>query len=349
MANAPQAPRFAAPAHHGDRALAQELFGMKLSRRSVISATVAGAAHIALPAWSQSFPARPLKLICPWPAGGATDIVMRAFAESATKILGQQVVIDNKPGAGGTLGAVDLVNARPDGYTLSQVPFGVFRIPHMQKTSYDTLKDFTWIICMTGYTFGIVVKADSPIKSIKDLVDFARANPGKFSYGSTGTGTSPHLAVEEFAQRAGIQLNHIPFKGNAENMQALLGGHVMASSDSTGWANHVDAGTMRLLATYGSKRTKRWSSAPTLDELGYKTVSDSPFGVCGPKNMDPAVVKTLHDAFKRVLDDPAVIAVLDKYDQPIIYMNTADYTRWARETFNAEKATMDRLGLSAKS
>lgn len=321
----------------------------RLSRRTVLVAAASGAASVAVPAWSQGFPARPIKLICPWPAGGSTDIVMRAFADSTTKALGQQVLIENKPGAGGTLGAAELVSARPDGHTLSQVPFGVFRLPHMQKTPYDTLRDFTWIICMTGYTFGLVVRADSPIRSIKDLVDYAKANPGRFTYGSTGIGTSPHLAVEEFAQRAGIQLNHIPFKGNAENMQALLGGHVMAASDATGWANQVDAGTMRLLATYGSKRTKRWPSVPTLDELGYKTVSDSPFGVCGPKNMEPAVVKTLHDAFKKVLDDPAVMAVLDKYDQPIIYMNTADYTAWARETFAAEKSTMDRLGLSAKS
>lgn len=320
-----------------------------ISRRTVLTTAALSAATLATPAArAQAFPARPIKLICPWPAGGATDIVMRAFAESASKGLGQQVVIDNKPGAGGTMGAVELVSARPDGHTVSQVPFGVFRIPHMQKTAYDTLKDFTWIICMTGYTFGLVVKADSPIKSIKDLVDYARVNPGKFSYGSTGTGTSPHLAIEEFAQRAGIQLNHIPFKGNAENMQALLGGHVMGASDSTGWANHVDSGAMRLLATYGSKRTKRWPNVPTLDELGYKTVSDSPFGVCGPKNMDPAVVKTLHDAFRKTLEDPAVLAVLEKYDQPVIYMNTADYTKWAREMFAAEKATMDRLGLSAK-
>lgn len=156
-------------------------------------------------------PGRPIRLICPWSAGGSTDAVLRALGESAGKALGQQIVIENKGGAGGMLGAAELVGAKPDGYTLSQLPHGVFRIPHMQKTSFDTLKDFTWIVCLTGYTFGLVVPADSPIKSVKDLVDYAKANPGKFTYGSTGTGTRPHLAVEEFAQRAGIQLNHIPF------------------------------------------------------------------------------------------------------------------------------------------
>ena len=173
-----------------------------MKRRTLITAV--GAGTLAQLSLAQSYPARPIKYICPWPAGGSTDVVMRSLAESASKALGQQVVVENKPGAGGMLGAVEMLNARPDGYTLCQIPQGAFRIPHMQKVSYDTLRDFTWIACLTGYTYGIVVQSESPIKSIKDLVDFAKANPGKFSYGSTGTGTSPHLAVEEFAQKAGI-------------------------------------------------------------------------------------------------------------------------------------------------
>jgi tripartite-type tricarboxylate transporter receptor subunit TctC len=296
----------------------------------------------------QAFPSRPIRYICPWPAGGSTDAVMRALAESASRALGQQVVVENKPGAGGTLGANELVSARPDGYTLAQLPQSVFRLPHMQKMAFNTLTDFTWIACLTGYTFGMVVPATSPIRNIADLVAWAKARPGEFTYGSTGTGTSPHLAVEEFAQRAGIQLNHVPFKGNAENMQAVLGGHVMAASDATGWAPHVESGRLRLLATYGSQRTRRWPQVPTLDELGYKTVSDSPFGVCGPKGMDTAVVQTIHDAFRKTLDDPAVRASFDRYDQTVIYMNTADYTRFARETFEAERSTVERLGLARK-
>lgn len=320
------------------------------NRREFLTGLGAAGALAAAPATlrAQAFPARPIKYICPWPAGGSTDIVMRAFAESAGKALGQTVLVENKPGAGGTLGAIEMVNARPDGYTLAQLPVGVFRIPHMQKVQFDTLKDFTWIACLTGYTFGFVVRADSPIKSVKDLVDYAKANPGKFTYGHTGNGTSPHLAVEEFAQRAGIQLQPVPYKGNAENMQGILGGHVMGASDATGWGPHVDAGKLRLLATYGSKRTKRWPQVATLEQMGYQTVSDSPFGVCGPKNMDPAVARTLHDAFRKTLDDPAVQAVLDKYDQSVIYMDTAAYTKYARETMESEKKLIERLGLANK-
>ncbi|KQP35227.1 tripartite tricarboxylate transporter substrate binding protein [Pseudorhodoferax sp. Leaf274] len=319
-------------------------------RRLFLARSAGALAAVAAPAVlrAQAYPARPIRYICPWPAGGSTDAVIRSLADSAGRILGTSVIVDNKPGAGGTLGALELVNAKPDGYVVSQLPHGVFRIPHMQKVSFDVLRDFTWIACLTGYTFGLVVPATSPIKSIQDYVAYAKANPGRMTYGHTGAGTSPHLAMEEFAQRAGIQLVHVPFKGNADNMQAVLGEHVMSASDATGWGPHVEAGKLRLLATYGSKRTKRWPNVPTLDELGYQTVSDSPFGVCGPKGMDPAVVRVLHDAFRKTLDDPAVLATFDKFDQTVIYKNTEDYTRFARESFASEKATIERLGLAAK-
>jgi tripartite-type tricarboxylate transporter receptor subunit TctC len=320
------------------------------SRRHFLHTSAAAAATVALPnlVQAQSFPSKPIRLICPWPAGGSTDIVMRSIAESAGKALGGTVLIDNKPGASGMLGPNELVNAKPDGYTLSQLTIGVLRLPHMQKMQFDPLKDFTYVACLTGYTFGIVVRADSPIKSIKDLVDFAKANPEKFTFGSTGNGTTPHLAVEEFASKAGIKLTHVPFKGNADGMQALLGGHIMAHSDATGWGPHVEAGTCRLLATYGSKRTKRWPQIPTLNELGYDTVSDSPFGIGAPKGMDPALTQRLHDAFKKTLEDPAVLNTFEKYDQSVIYMNTAEYTQFARDNYLKEKAVIERIGLAAK-
>ena len=321
------------------------------SRRTFVQASVAAAATMALPSLSQAqaFPAKPIKLICPWPAGGSTDAVMRSLAESASKALGGQVIVENKPGASGMLGPNELVRAAPDGYTLSQITIGVARLPHMQKMQFDPLKDFTFIACLTGYTFGVVVKADSPIKSIKDLVDFAKANPGQFTYGSTGNGTTPHLAFAEFASKAKIDVTHVPFKGSTDGLQAVLGGHVMSHSDATGWAPQVEAGTMRLLATYGSKRTKRWPNVPTLNELGYDTVSDSPFGIGGPKGMDPAVVKKLHDAFRQTLQDPAVLASFDKYDQSVIYMGTDEYTQFIRNTYQSEKAVIERLGLAMKS
>ena len=317
------------------------------SRRNVLKTLAVGAGTLAAPAWSQaSYPSRPIKLICPWPAGGSSDQVMRALADATGRVLGGTMVVENKPGASGMLGPNELVSAKPDGYTLSQLTIGVLRLPHMQKMMFNPLSDFTYIACLTGYTFGMAVRADSPHKTIKDLVTFAKANPGKFSYGSTGNGTTPHLAVEEFAMKAGIELQHVPFKGSSDGLQALLGGHISAHSDATGWAPHVDAGTMRLLATYGSKRTKRWAQVPTLNELGFETVSDSPFGIGAPRGMDPALTKRLDEAFKKALEDPQVIASFEKYDQPVIYMGSDEYARFAQRTFVSEKRLIEKLGLA---
>ena len=295
---------------------------------------------------AQSFPSRPITLYSPWAVGGTTDIVMRAFAESATKVFGQAVVVEARPGAGGILGALAVSQARPDGYTLSQMPISVFRVPHMQKVAFHPVNDFSYVICVTGYTFGMVVQAESPLKNLRDLIAFAKANPEKFTYGSPGTGTTPHLVVEDFAARVGVKLTHVPFKGVSEGVQAVLGGHVMAHSDSTGWAPQVDGGRLRLLVTYGSKRTKRWSHIPNLKEEGVDTFSDSPFGFAGPKGMDPAVVKVLHDGFRKTLDDPSVLKTLERYDQPVIYLDPDGYTKFARDTFQAERSTIERLGLA---
>ena len=320
------------------------------ARREFVQASLAIAVASALSGATnaQAFPAKPIRLICPWPAGGATDAVMRVIAESAGKMLGGTMLVENKPGASGMLGPNELVKSAPDGYTLSQLTIGVARLPHMQKMQFDPLKDFTYIACLTGYTFGIVVRSDSSIKNIRDLVEYAKANPERFTYGSPGAGTTPHLAVEEFASRAGIKVTHIPYKGTAEGIQALLGAHVMSHSDSTGWAPQVDAGNLRLLATYGSKRAKRYPNVPTLTELGYDTISDSPFGIGGPKGMDPALTKRLHDVFKKTLEDPVVLAAFEKYDQSVIYMNTADYTKFIADQFVKEKGVIERLGLAMK-
>lgn len=295
---------------------------------------------------AQAFPSRPITLYCAFPAGGPTDQVFRALGDSASRVLGQPVIVESKPGGGGTIAPLAVKAAKPDGYTLSQMPLGVFRIPHMQKTpQLDPIRDFTYVINLTGYTFGLVVPAGAPWKTLKDFVDDAKRNPGKIDYGSTGTGTTPHLVMEEFSNRAGIKLTHVPYKGSADLMTAVLGGHIMSASDSTGWAPHVEAGKLRLLVTFGSKRTNKWPDVPTLAELGYDTVSDSPFGLAGPAGMDPAVVRVLHDAFRKALEDPKVLALLDRFDQPVIYMGPEGYTKFARDSWESERVTVERLGL----
>lgn len=302
---------------------------------------------LALAAQAQSFPSKPVTLIVPWPAGGSTDIYFRKLGEVTARHLGQPLVIENKPGGSGMNGPATMAKtARPDGYTISQLTISAFRVPHMQKVDWDPINDFTYIIGLAGYTFGVVVRADSPFKTFNDLITYARANPGKLSYATPGTGTSLHLAMEEVAAKAGVQFLHIPFKGYADGAIALMGGHVMVQVDSTGWAKQVDSGAQRLLATLGDKRT-RWG-APTVKELGVDTVSNSPFGLVGPKGMPREVVKALHDAFKNSLDDPEYLKVLAQLDQPAWYMSSEDYARWAVGMLKAERATIERVGLLLK-
>ena len=300
-------------------------------------------------AQAQGYPSKPVTLIVPWPPGGSTDTHMRAFAQIASKYLGQPITVENKPGAGGTLGPGTMAQtAKPDGYTLAQFPISMIRLPHMQKMDFDPIKDFSYVIMLTGYTFGVVVRADSAWKSWREFSDYAKANPGKLSFGSTGTGTSPHLLMELAGQKEGVDFLHVPFKGNAESTQALLGGHIMAQSDATGWGPQVDAGRFRLLVTFGDERTKRWPAVPTAKELGLGIVSYSPYGIVGPRGMNPAIVKVLHDAFRKALYDPEHLKVLERYDQPLVYMDSADYLKWAEKTFREERALIERLGLLAR-
>lgn len=325
---------------------------MSFTRRRLLQLAAAGAASASLPraARAADFPTKPVTLICPWPPGGSTDVQMRALAEATGKHLGQQVVIDNKPGGAGTVGAATMVaTAKPDGYTIAQIPITIFRLPHMVKATWDPTKDFSYIIHVTGYTFGVVVKSDSPWKTWKEFVAHAKANPGKVTYATPGAGTTLHITMEQLAAKEGIKWTQVPMKGGAETTPAVLGGHVNATADSTGWGPQVDAGALRLLCTWGNERTKRWPSVPTLKDLGYGIVSNSPYGYAGPKGMDPKVVKVLHDAFRKGMEEPAYLKTLERLDMEPFYKNTEDYTKYAREQFEEARVVVEQLGLAKKS
>jgi len=297
---------------------------------------------------AQTFPARPVTLLVTFPAGGPTDVAGRALAEATSKYLGQPVVVENRPGATGTLGAAALVNAKPDGYTVSMIPITVLRLPHMENVSFDPLKDIGYVMGVSGYVFAFVVRADAPWKSMAELIAGAKANPEKISYGSHGIGGSVHLATEELSAAQGVKLNHIPYKGSADMLTAMLGGHLNVAVDSTGAVPHVAAGKARVLAVLTEKRTPVWPEVPTLTELGYGIVSTSPYGIGVPAATPPAVVKALHGAFKKGLEDPIHTKTLEKYNQPVWYLSSEDYTKWAREQYERERKIIDRLGLTKK-
>ncbi|MGO4328480.1 tripartite tricarboxylate transporter substrate binding protein [Cupriavidus sp. 2TAF22] len=306
----------------------------------------------ALPALSRhaaaaAFPAQPVTLTVPFGAGGATDTVIRALAESAGKTLGKPVIVENRPGASGLLGANLVARARPDGYTLTVMPEPVFRLPHLQKTQFDPLQDFTYIIHLSGYPLGVATRSETPWKTWQDLVEDARRRPGKISYGTTGTGGTMHVTMEEICQKAGIQLNHVPYKGEAEIITATLGGHIDLGITAGTIGSYVDAGKARWLVLWTARRSRHWPAVPTLRDLGIDIVSTGPFGIAGPRDMDPQVVRVLHDAFKSALYEPSTARLLDRLDQEMAYLDSADYTAFARQRFESQGKLVKRLGLSA--
>ncbi len=306
-----------------------------LTRRAVLLG--AAAAPLALTAHAQPrYPDRPIRVFVPWTPGGATDIQMRSVCDIASRHLGQPVVVENRPGASGTLGALALKDAKPDGYTLSQMPNGVFRMPAMvARPQWDPLRDFTWIIRLVGYMGGVVVRPDAPWKTMQALLDDARANPGKLNFGTPGVNTTD-VQMQRLARAAGIDWVSVPFRGAAPNLQALLGGQIHFSAETSAWADMALEGQVRPLAVWMSERAKRFPDVPTFRELGYDVVGESAYGIAGPRGMDPEVVRTLHDAFKAAVHDPQHLAVLARFDMPVRYLNSEDFATEA--AFQVEEA-----------
>lgn len=293
------------------------------------------------------FPRRPLSLWVPWAAGGGTDLTLRLLAELAGQQLGQRIVIENRGGAGGTLAMPVLQQALPDGYTLAQMPQPVFRAPFTQKVTWDPIRDTTPILQVSGVTFGLLVAATSPLRSVADLLSLAAARPDELTLATNGVGTTPHVAMDELFARHGLSFIHVPYKGAAEQMIALSAGQIAAGVNANGFAPYVDSGRLRLLATFGANRSKRWPEVPTMNELGHGIVAMSPYGLAGPRGMPEPVARRLHDAFKRALFDPRHIAELGRYDQEVAYLDSADYGRSMRQAYAGEKRTVERLGLGS--
>jgi tripartite-type tricarboxylate transporter receptor subunit TctC len=304
-------------------------------RRAIacILSAVAVVAVSGLPAAAADFPTKPITLICPYPAGGSTDVIARPLAEAAGKILGQPMLVENKGGGGGAVGTGSIIGKEPDGYLLSIVVTSLHRAAHINKLSFDTVKDVTPIIRVAGYLYGILVRPDSKIQSLPELIQAAKAKPGELSYMASGIGTGGHIAAEEMASVAGVKFNHLPSKGDQESSAGLLGGHVDFISTTSGWIPLVEAKQLKLLATYGETRVKRFPDVPTVKELGLKVVHDSPIGIVGPKGMSPERVKVLHDAFQKALSDPAFLKAMEAYEMPVLYQNTANFTKFWAEAY----------------
>jgi tripartite-type tricarboxylate transporter receptor subunit TctC len=321
---------------------------MKASRRRLLLGSLAAAA-LPLPvlrsAHAATFPERPITFVCPWPAGGTADQSMRALCQVASTVLGQAIAVENRVGASGMIGAKYLASARPDGYTIGQIPISVTRFSQLGMLQADPRKDYSYIARSSGQTFGIAVPGNSPYKTLAEFVAHAKANPGKLTYAHAGVGGATHVGMEEFASVAGVQFNHVPFKGGAEALQGVLGGHVDALADSSSWAPHVESGKLRLLATWGEQRTPRFKDTPTLRELGYNVVVDAPNGIGAPNGLDPAIAAKLRDAFRQAVASAEFKAVAERIDAPILYLDGPDYEKYVHQVYTRETALIDKLKL----
>lgn len=305
------------------------------------------------PAWAQGpgsgsapFPSRPVQLIVPWPAGGATDLTLRLLCEEAEPLLGQPIVVVNRPGAAGTLVAPLLKAAAPDGHTIGQVPITVYRHALMQAVPWDPVADLAPIVQVSGVTFGLLVPSTSPWKSLADLLAWAQAHPGELLLGSTGMGTTAHLAMEELLTHQGVRYTHVPYKGTADQMLAIASGQLMAGVNSTGFAPWVDQGKMRLLAIFSAQRSPKWPEVPTLKELGFgQAVYTSPWGLAAPAGTPDAVVAQLHAVFKKAMFSERHQQVLARYDQALDYLDTRAYRQAIANTVEHEKRLLKRMNL----
>ena len=291
-------------------------------------------------------PSKPITIYNPFAAGGVTDVHVRLLGETVTKLFGQQVVVDVKPGAAGTLAPAMLLNAKPDGQTLAVMSINSLRYPHYQKTTWDPLKDFTYICGLSGYTMGIVVRADSPWKTLDDMIEAGKKEPEKYTYGTSGTGGTGQLMMIEVEQKTGARFTTVPYKGGAEWMQALLSGQVDFIADAAQWAPFVDDGKCRILAFATEQRIARYKDAPTLIERGIAVVGQSPYGLIGPKGLPPEIVDSLHLTFKQAMAEPKVNEYLEKFLQLPWYKNPAEYRAFAEKYYVDVKPLLMKAGLA---
>ncbi|MES2975529.1 MAG: tripartite tricarboxylate transporter substrate binding protein [Pseudomonadota bacterium] len=290
---------------------------MNMKRRDFNLLALAGAASslAALPAWAQAWPARPIRMIIPSTPGGGTDFTGRQLSTKLSEMNGWQVVPDNRPGAGTALGLAEAAKSKPEGYDLVIAQSdNVTLIPLLMKVQYDPIKDLTPIALAAVTPLIVIVREDSPFKTLADLIKAAKAEPGKLSYGTSGTGGGVHVAMELLQLTAGCKMQHVPYKGSTPALADLMGGHLsFAGSSISSAATLIHSGKVRALAVTSAKRNASLPDVPTVAEFGYKDFNAISFyGVMGPAGMPAPVVQRLNADFNKILARPDVKEAFQK-------------------------------------
>jgi len=260
-------------------------------------------------AGAQSYTTRSITIVVPFPAGGSADTLARLLGARLSEKFGQAVVVDNKPGVGGNIGTDLVAKAAPDGYTLLLAPSSISIAPHLyKKLAYDPIKDFAPVTLIGNIPMAVVVNPNFPAKSIKELIAMAKEKPGAIDYASAGNGTTNHLAVEQFKQITGIELTHIPYRGNPLAVLDVIGGRVPVFFDFVLTAlPHIRDGKVRVLATTGLKRSEVLPDVPTVDEAGVPGFEAGTwFGIYAPAKTPRAIVDKLNTETLAAIADPAI-------------------------------------------
>jgi tripartite-type tricarboxylate transporter receptor subunit TctC len=298
-------------------------------------------------AQGDAYPSRPITFIVPFTAGPA-DTLMRAFADRAGRELGQPMVVMNRPGAGGSMAPAAMSkSAAPDGYTISMFSASLLFYPYLNKVDWSAPNDFTYIIGVTSDALAIHVAEGSQFKTIEDVIAFGKANPGRLTYATPGVATTMHLVAENLFRKLGIQATHVPYKGTAEVIRAVLGNEVTISVDLAGGNyTQVQGGKMRYLMQFNEEPAPYMKNVPTAKSKGWESVS-STLGIVGPKGMPPEVVQRLHGAFAKALDEPGMVRILDELKKERWYRSPSEYATWARQTDATARSMVEAANLLA--
>jgi tripartite-type tricarboxylate transporter receptor subunit TctC len=295
-------------------------------------------------ACSQQYPTKPINIMLGYAPGGTLDTTFRPLAKAAEKYLSQPLVLINNGAGGGTVGLGLAVKESPDGYHLDVCHSGLLTMtPHMRALPYKH-DDLVPVMAYGTPASALAVKADSPWKSVKDIVEFARKNPGKFTYHYGTVGAPTHLAVEYIAKMEGVKFNPVPFAGGAPALAALLGGHISGFSGSAFMPQARD-GSVRILAFYAANRIKEFPNVPTLKELGYNFVNDEVFLVGVPKGTPVPIVKKLEEAFKKAMEDQAFLQTMAKMDVLPIYQSGDDVAKYLASAYARYGKMIDDLNI----
>lgn len=299
-------------------------------------------------ALAAGYPEKPVTVYCCFPPGGTVDTSIRALCPDAEKILGQNFVIVTKDGGTGTVGLALVAGEKPDGYTLAAgTSTGIIRVPLSRKMTYKPLSDFTFIYAHAAVASGLLVRNESPFKTFKELVEYARTNPGKVTYSSMGAGSPLHVMMEVIALKEKIKWTHVPYKGTQPAETAAMGGHVDAVS--AGDLHNALNGAMRPLLVHTKERFQKLPNVPTTMELGYNYYNDTLISFFGPRGMDPAVVKKLEDSFSKAQEQPAWKQWVDQFGMVSLKMRSAEYIKFLQESWDREIEIQKTLGVLTES